>query len=390
MFGESVGADEAGVRKPGLLYERSTDIVSTTAMRTVVGSTIPSLVGGRRGPRLVVMAAVAAAGLAVLTIGNAAAEPKPTVAAVQAQLTSLQQQAEAASEQYNATTTQLASVQVRVKAASTRAQQQKVIVEAARRSLGRLAVQVYKVGDLHALSMLLDDNPGNRLAVDGLISSLSDRQAQAVQRVVGERRTLDADLADLTTQQQQLGTANTRLAALKKEVTAKIAAANALLTRLTGAEREALARASSSMDTSALKSLGVTVPSSGSLSCGDVGIDAPDPRAAAAIKYACAQLGKPYVWGAAGPNSFDCSGLTLQAWARGGVTLDHFAETQLSQGSRVSLDSLLAGDLVFFHSPIGHVGIYIGKGLMIHAPHTGDVVRIAPARLAQAVAAARY
>jgi cell wall-associated NlpC family hydrolase len=115
-------------------------------------------------------------------------------------------------------------------------------------------------------------------------------------------------------------------------------------------------------------------------------------RVGKVLAYACAHLGDAYVWAAAGPTTFDCSGLTMQAWAAAGVSLPHNAEAQSHDGSPVAptLASLQPGDLIFYHSPISHVGIYIGRGLMIHAPHTGTVVTIASVQWASAVAAARY
>ena len=102
-----------------------------------------------------------------------------------------------------------------------------------------------------------------------------------------------------------------------------------------------------------------------------------------AAAWALTQLGKPYVWAAAGPHAYDCSGLTMRAWERAGVRLDHWTGTQWTSGPHVSMDELRRGDLVFFgkvkNDPrsIHHVGIYIGEGLMVHAPRTGDVVRVA-------------
>lgn len=98
--------------------------------------------------------------------------------------------------------------------------------------------------------------------------------------------------------------------------------------------------------------------------------------AAAAISAARAKLGKPYVYGAGGPDSFDCSGLTAWAWAAAGVSLPHNAAAQQGMGTSVAQSDLRPGDLVFFGSPAYHVGLYIGGGLMIHAPTTGDVVKI--------------
>lgn len=98
--------------------------------------------------------------------------------------------------------------------------------------------------------------------------------------------------------------------------------------------------------------------------------------AGAAISEARAQLGKPYSWGGGGPGSFDCSGLTSWAWRAGGVSLPHNAAAQQGSGRPVSRGELQPGDLVFFGSPAYHVGLYIGDGMMIHAPTTGDVVKV--------------
>jgi cell wall-associated NlpC family hydrolase len=109
-----------------------------------------------------------------------------------------------------------------------------------------------------------------------------------------------------------------------------------------------------------------------------VGIVAPSERVADVLRFACAQLGDPYRWAGTGPDSWDCSGFTMGAWRAGGVGLPHSSRMQAGYGQRVSQGSLLPGDLVFFYSPISHVGIYIGNGMMIHAPSSGDVVKIAP------------
>lgn len=108
---------------------------------------------------------------------------------------------------------------------------------------------------------------------------------------------------------------------------------------------------------------------------------APAKGAATAIAYAKAQLGKPYVWGGEGPDGFDCSGLVMQAWRRAGVKLTHFAATQYSESRPVAYRDLRPGDLVFWtETPrardIHHVAMYLGDGKMIHAPRTGDVVKI--------------
>jgi cell wall-associated NlpC family hydrolase len=102
-------------------------------------------------------------------------------------------------------------------------------------------------------------------------------------------------------------------------------------------------------------------------------------RGATAVAYARAQLGKPYVFAAAGPDTFDCSGLTMAAWAAAGVRMPHYSGSQATMFPKVGWDQLQPGDIVVFYDDLHHVGLYIGGGQMIHAPQTGDVVKIAPA-----------
>ncbi|MDQ1715335.1 MAG: peptidoglycan DL-endopeptidase CwlO [Frankiaceae bacterium] len=97
-----------------------------------------------------------------------------------------------------------------------------------------------------------------------------------------------------------------------------------------------------------------------------------------AVEWARKMLGRPYVWGATGPAAFDCSGLTAYVWAHAGVWLSHYSGAQFGEGRRIDRSNLRAGDLVFFGWDLHHVGIYIGGGQMISAPHTGDVVRVQP------------
>ncbi|AEW96048.1 NLP/P60 family secreted protein [Streptantibioticus cattleyicolor NRRL 8057 = DSM 46488] len=110
-------------------------------------------------------------------------------------------------------------------------------------------------------------------------------------------------------------------------------------------------------------------------------VTAPDTAAttaaAQAVAYAYAQLGKAYRWGGTGPDGYDCSGLTQAAWRAAGVALPRTTYTQISAGTPVTRDRLRPGDLVFFHG-VRHVGLYVGHGRMIHAPHPGSHVRLAP------------
>jgi cell wall-associated NlpC family hydrolase len=99
-------------------------------------------------------------------------------------------------------------------------------------------------------------------------------------------------------------------------------------------------------------------------------------RAGVVVEFALAQVGEPYAWGGNGPGSWDCSGLTSAAWAEAGVSLPRSSGSQIGVGTRVSKSQLEPGDLVFYYSPISHVGIYIGGGEIVHATHPGDVVSV--------------
>jgi cell wall-associated NlpC family hydrolase len=191
--------------------------------------------------------------------------------------------------------------------------------------------------------------------------------AQARQRVVDGAR---KDLEKATAQQKNLLTSvKGEMANLVQQIQQQKADAAARAMRAEvarqAAAREAAARAGQGVST---VSIGI-----------DPGpIPAPSGGAGAAIAYARAQLGKPYQYAGAGPSTFDCSGLTMMAWAQGGVSMPHGSQAQYNMFPKVPISALQPGDLVFFGSsgPTNHhVGLYVGGGTMIEAPHTGDVVK---------------
>ena len=109
---------------------------------------------------------------------------------------------------------------------------------------------------------------------------------------------------------------------------------------------------------------------------------APTKAARIALNAALAQVGKPYVWGAAGPNAFDCSGLLTFAWAKAGIGLPHSSAEMARVTKPIPFSKMRPGDLIFYYHPVEHVAMYIGNGQMIEAPHTGAFVRVVPARTA--------
>ena len=327
---------------------------------------------------------LAAAVSAVLVVGvpvpGASATPPPTVAQVRAHIKALREEAENATERYNAVREDIAGLDIRIGGARTKLTQEHAALAQAREDLGRWAADAYKAGDLATVSLFLSDDPDVQLRTDGTVASLSDRRAQAVGDLLRQQRLLVASSTDIQEQQQRLEHSRQELEAARKDIERKLADADRQLAALTGDERAQVAQADEQEDRDGLAQAGIAVPTSGRLTCKDVPMGAVDARAAKAIAYACAQLGDPYRWGAAGPGRFDCSGLTMMAWKQAGVSLPHNAAAQARAGTPVSTSQLRPGDVVFFYRPIGHSGLYIGNGLMIHAPQTGDRVKIAPVR----------
>ncbi len=208
--------------------------------------------------------------------------------------------------------------------------------------------------------VFVSDDPGAFLDTLSTMSSFNDLQssllsdydtqleALAIRREATDSRT--KEIAELTEQ----------LSAEKETVDDKLAEAKSVLADLEAEERERLltSRSSTRMPAST-----ATVPASG--------------RAGAAVAYAMAQVGDAYVYGAMGENAFDCSGLTMRAWAQAGVSLPHSSSAQFGSGPRVAAGDLQPGDLVFYYSPISHVGMYIGNGMIVHAANPGTGVAVA-------------
>jgi cell wall-associated NlpC family hydrolase len=220
------------------------------------------------------------------------------------------------------------------------------------------------------------------------VANTASRQQAVSQAAAASQATLNqvqGDLVQLVAQQQaaiaaqQQTLAMTQLAAVVPKLTANVpsVAANAALsTPLVGAS---VSGQVSNGVISGQLSVTTPPPTSVSTTTKPPVNNAPPPPpassgAGAAVAYARAQLGKPYLWAGAGPASFDCSGLTMRAWGAAGVSLPHSAASQYANTAHVPIADLQPGDLVFFGSGISHVGIYVGGGQMIHAPHSGTVV----------------
>ncbi|WP_326671910.1 C40 family peptidase [Streptomyces sp. NBC_01257] len=312
--------------------------------------------------------AFAGAATAAALPGSAHADPAPTTAQVRAEVDRLYREAEVATEQYNGAKVKAAAVARSVDALRDEAARRTERLNAAREGLGSYAAAQYRAGGLDpALQLALSSDPDQYLQRASYVERAGERRAtevRTVQRQVADVAQVRAEAAG------QLSELATRQAALKKHkatVRARLAEARRLLAGLSPAERASYdasesGRGDAHADRSAPRGAG----------------RAPNARAAEAVAFAYTALGKPYVWGATGPSSFDCSGLTQAAWRAAGVSLPRTTYTQINAGQRVPRSELAPGDLVFFYSGISHVGLYIGNGQMIHAPRPGAPVRIAP------------
>ncbi|MFJ6719421.1 MULTISPECIES: C40 family peptidase [unclassified Streptomyces] len=318
------------------------------------------------GPARAAATTLALAGAATATAfeGTSQAEPRQTPAQVKAEVDRLYQDAEAATERYNGAKEKADEAERALSGLRDEAARRADRLGAARSTLGALAASQYRSGGLGpAVQLAMSGNPQEYLERAAFLTRTGDRtasQVAAVRRGLDEAdRLRDRASGTLT----ELRARQDELAAAKAAVEGKLSAAKRLLDKLTAEERAAYEAQSPA----------------GTGTRGPVPAPAGDgSRAARAVAFAYGAIGKPYVWGATGPGSFDCSGLAQAAWGAAGVSLPRTTYTQINAGQRVSRDGLAPGDLVFFYSGITHVGLYIGDGKMIHAPHPGATVRIAP------------
>ena len=247
--------------------------------------------------------------------------------------------------------------------------------------------------DLRAAQMDLDDRSAD---LEQASKALEDKKAR--------QSSIKADLeASVSAQQDLLDGANSELrAAIAAEQERQAQAAAAKAAADAAARARAQEQAAARTTTTAARTAGAPARPGRAPAPAKPAAPAPAPApslpvapvgsgAGAAIAAAQSVMGTPYRWAGASPSTgFDCSGLTMWAWARGGRSLPHSSSAQYAATQRISLDQLQPGDLVFFNNPISHVGLYIGGGQMIHSPHTGDVVKISPiTRMGKLVRAGR-
>ena len=243
---------------------------------------------------------------------------------------------------------------------------------------------LYARGPLAPLELLLAAGDIHELAVAaGVAGHVLDRDVRALASVGLATGTVRAKVTELAATQAETLALRERLAGHEAAIARLLAEREAMLATARAevraqvqaeqARQEAARRAMVAAASARARALGFATLAD---------VPAPNATAAAAVRAALGQVGKPYRWGATGPGSFDCSGLTRFAYAHAGLTLPRTSRQQWSAGKHVQTEGLRPGDLVFWaHDPadpstIHHVGMYVGQGLMVHAPHTGALVRV--------------
>jgi peptidoglycan DL-endopeptidase CwlO len=345
----------------------------------------------RLRPRSRTALTVCAAALLGLTMipGSSVADPKPTIQEVKRQVARLDHEAEQASERFNALREQVKQIRQHLSAVSADARRQASRVERLQSQVAKVAVERFQGSTLGSTaSLLLAPNPDRFLSTLSTLESVDATQGQLLTDYLQQRHELAAQQAQVQEQLDAIAKAKKDMAEEKAAIHDKSEQAKDVLAQLEEKQRLALLAAAAAsradavrppLSTSTTDSTATTDPSSPPPTTSTpTAPPATSDRARIAVDFALAQLGDPYVYGAAGPDAWDCSGLTMGAWGAAGVSLPHASSMQPSYGTPVSISDLQPGDLVFYYSPISHVAIYLGNGQIIHAPHTGDVVRIAP------------
>ncbi|MFG2650021.1 NlpC/P60 family protein [Streptomyces sp. NPDC048436] len=341
------------------------------------------------------------------------APQKPSLEEVQKKVDDLYHQAGVATQKYNSAKERTEKQRKKVDTLLDDVAKRTDKLNEARQELGTFAAAQYRTGGAsETATMLLADDPQGYFDQNHLSDRLTARQKKAVDEYQTEQasatkqrtkaakslETLDNSRDDLRTSKQsvqkKLGQARTMLSELTAEEKARLAAIEkkkedeakrkaAELARKQEAEAEAKRKAA---EEAAAKEREENKETPGSGTGSDTGTGSGTgsggtdsgyaTKAAKVINFAEAQIGKPYVWGATGPDSYDCSGLTQDAWKAAGISLPRTTWDQVKVGTTVKTADAKPGDLVFFYDDISHVGIYIGDGKMIHAPKPGANVRV--------------
>jgi cell wall-associated NlpC family hydrolase len=326
--------------------------------------------------RLVCTAAVAAGlALAPPAPAPASADPAPGTRPVAELLTDLQRlyrEAEKATEVYNATEERLKRQRAEVRRLDAALARTRSSLHEHREAAGLLARRQYQGHtDLSPyLRLLLARDPQHAVDQGQVIGRLARERAEAVARLTGSER----KAGELARRAREALDDRLALAERRKkerdEVQRRLREVEKLLASLSARQLAALAE---------LEQRGIARAQERFLASGVLGGDAkPSAAGDRAVRFAVEQLGKPYVWGAEGPDAYDCSGLTSRAWARAGTAIPRTSQEQWARLERIELGELRPGDLVVYFPEATHVALYLGDGMVVQAPRPGARVKVSP------------
>ncbi|WP_406497389.1 NlpC/P60 family protein [Streptomyces sp. NBC_00846] len=345
-------------------------VVCTAALATIVVASPAAAAPVEPGPEAGGAAKPSAAPTAVPAPAPAAAGKG--IAQLLTELQKLYQQAEESTEAYNGTAAELKKRTAQAKKLSASLTTARVALVGSRDAAGQLAREQYQGQSEFSpyVRLLLAPDPEHFLDQEHVIQRAAAGRAATVKRLTGAEKRAD----ELAAESRKVLEQQRVLAAKRKKqrdaVQSRLEAVEAKLAKLSAAQLAELARLEQQ---GAAKAQGVLV-ASGALSS----VRPPSRAGDEAVKYAIGQVGKPYVWGAEGPDSFDCSGLTSQAWAKAGRGIPRTSQEQWRQLPKVPLNALRPGDLVIYFPKATHVALYIGNGLVVQAPRPGAQVKVSP------------
>ncbi|MFI2610540.1 NlpC/P60 family protein [Kitasatospora sp. NPDC018619] len=300
------------------------------------------------------------------------AEAKATLGPLLDRLHALYQDAEAATEQYNGAVAKVTEQQTSLTDLQGRLERQQKQVDAGTDIASQLAAAQYRNGAASAYAeLLLSKDPYEAVVIAELLASASRSQSEFLDRLKGDRDALDG----LKKQTEEALRTSQELAAQQDAAKAKAAADLAVVEQtvssLTGAQRAELEQ----LEKAKADEAQLAFLASGALGKGE---RTPSLQGRAAIAFALGQVGKPYLWGGTGPDAYDCSGLTSQAWLHAGRPIPRTSQEQWAQLPHVALNQLRPGDLVVYFQDASHIGMYIGGGLIVQAPRPGAFIKISP------------
>ena len=336
--------------------------------------------------RAVIIGVVAAGSAAFLIPTIAAAVPADpatdTIASVTQRLDNLAKQSESLTEKYNGAQITLTARQKAAGKAQSAFRSAVATYQTARAQLANTLKSQYEGAQFSTAGALLTStNEANYLDKVETLNLLNAHRSAVVAELITARANADKAQEAAADALQKAKSVRDLLSKQRADVEAQTKKYTDLLATLNAQQQEQYrdrnAPTAAQLATTQTTQAPQALTAAPAQPAAPPAVGGGSAKAQIAVAYARAQLGKPYVFAAAGPDAFDCSGLTMMAWAAAGVSLPHYAPSQMQYGSTVPIDvsAMLPGDLIFLYPDIGHVEIYAGNGMAISAPQPGDVVK---------------